>query len=73
MTKSVKFERRGEKAYLISDKNTVSIPEHFIKLTEFVFNRELVSDKLILNEFKNMPEDQVNECIENLRNMRVLV
>ena len=73
VTKSVKFERRGEKAYLISDKNTVSIPEHFIKLTEFVFNRELVSDKLILNEFKNMPEDQVNECIENLRNMRVLV
>ena len=50
-------------SFLISGKNEVAIPNQYIELTEFILNREFVSDKNILAEFKNIPDNVIYECV----------
>ncbi len=72
ISKSVKFEKKGNKGYLTSGSNIVEVPDQFIKITEFILNKEYITDKNILAEFENIPENVIYECIENLKNMKVL-
>ena len=53
-------------------KNEVTIPEQYTEVTEFILNRKVVSEKLLLTEFKSIPENLIYECLENLKNMKVL-
>ena len=70
--KSVRFEKKDNKSFLISGKNSVEIPKQYCDLTQYILNREFVTDRLILTEFKNTSKDIITECIENLINMKVL-
>ena len=72
VTSSVKFIKRGSQSFLVSGKNEVAIPEKFKELTEFILNRKFVSEKLLLTEFKSTPDNLIYECLENLKNMKVL-
>ena len=71
-SKLVKFEKKGNKAFLISGDNVVEIPNQFIEITEYILNKEHITDKNILAEFKNIPDSIIYECIENLKSMKVL-
>ena len=73
VSRSVKFQKRGDQSLLISGKNEVSIPDQFQSITEFILSKEIVSEKLLFTEFKNIPETLIYECVENLKNMKVLV
>ena len=70
--KSVRFEKKDNKSFLISGKNSVEIPKQYCDLTQYILNREFVTDRLILTEFKNTSKEIITECIENLTNMKVL-
>ena len=72
VSSSVKFIKRGDQSFLISGKNEVTIPDQYKKVTEFILNRKFVTEKLLLTEFKNVPENIIYECLENLKNMKVL-
>lgn len=70
--KSVRFEKKDNKSFLISGKNSVEVPRQYCDLTQYILDREFVTDRLILTEFKNTPKEIIRECIENLTNMKVL-
>ena len=70
--KSVRFEKKDDKSFLISGKNSVEVPKQYCDLTQFILDREFVTDRLILTEFKNTSKEIITECIENLTNMKVL-
>ena len=72
VSKSVKFHRRDNKSFLKSDNNEVLIPDQFEKLTEFILKKEYITEKLLTLEFKNIPKKDILECIESLKNMKVL-
>ena len=69
---SVRFEKKDNKSFLISGKNSVEVPKQYSDLTKFILNREFVTDRLILTEFKDIQEEVIRECVENLINMKVL-
>ncbi len=73
VTKSVKFFKRDNQSFLKSGNNEVLIPEQFEKLTEFILNKDYVSEKILIDKFKNIPKNNILECIKNLKNMRVLL
>ena len=73
ISKLVKLQKKGDQSFLISGNNHVAIPNKYQKLTEFILNREFVSEKLLFAEFKNTPDNIIYECLENLKNMRVLI
>jgi len=70
--KSVRFEIKDNKAFLISGKNSVEVPKQYCELTQYILDREFVTDRLIFTEFKNATKEIIKECIENLKNMNVL-
>ncbi len=70
--KSVRFEKKDDKSFLISGKNSVEVPKQYCDLTQYILDREFVTDRLILTEFKNTSKEIITECIENLTNMKVL-
>ena len=70
--KSVTFEKKDNKGFLISGKNSVEVPKQYCDLTQYILDREFVTDRLIFTEFKNTSKEIIKECIENLKNMKVL-
>ena len=51
--KSVRFEKKDNKSFLISGKNSVEVPSQYCDLTQYILDREFVTDRIILTEFKN--------------------
>ena len=70
--KSVRFEKRDNKSFLISGTNSVEVPKQYCDLTQYILDREFITDRIILKEFKNTSKEIITECIENLTNMKVL-
>ncbi len=70
--KSVRFEKKDNKSFLTSGKNSVEVPKQYSDLTQYILDREFVTDRLILTEFKDISKEVIRECIENLTKMKVL-
>ncbi|MDB2387636.1 cupin domain-containing protein [Alphaproteobacteria bacterium] len=70
--KSVKFEKSKNKSFLKSPKATVEIPQKFETIIEFLLRHETINKNKIKNEFKNISNDIIDECIENLKKMSVI-
>ena len=70
--KSVSFEKKDNKSYLISGKNAVEVPQKYSQLTEYILDKEFVTYNLLLEEFKDTSKKVINECLENLSKMKVL-
>jgi len=70
--KSVKFEKSKNKSFLKSPKALVEIPHKFETIIEFLMRQETISKNTIKNEFKNISNDIIDECIENLKKMSVI-
>ena len=69
---SIKFEKNKNKSFLKSPKAIVEVPEKFEILIQFILKHETISENKIKNEFKNIPNDIIDECIESLRKMSVI-
>ena len=72
VSKSVKFLKRDNKSFLKSGNNEVLIPAQFEKLTEFILSKNYVTEKILTAEFKDLPKNDILECIKNLKNMKVI-
>ena len=70
--KSVKFEKSKNKSFLKSPKALVEIPQKFETIIEFLMRQETISKNTIKNEFKNISNDIIDDCIENLKKMSVI-
>lgn len=73
VSKAVKFFKRDNKSFLKSGNNEVLIPGQFEKLTEFILSKNYVTEKILMAEFKDIPKNNILECIKHLMNMRVLL
>ena len=73
VSKSVKFLKRDNKSFLKSGNNEVLIPDQFEKLTEFILGKNYVTEKILMAEFKDIPKNNILECIKNLKNMKVIL
>ncbi|MDC0969140.1 cupin domain-containing protein [Alphaproteobacteria bacterium] len=69
---SIKFEKSKNKSFLKSPKAIVEVPEKFEILIQFILKHETISENKIKNEFKNISNDIIDECIENLKKMNVI-
>ncbi len=72
LSKTVKFHKRDNKSFLISGSNEVLVPSKFEKITEFIFSKQYITEKLLMSEFKDISRKEIIECINNLKNMKVL-
>ena len=69
---SIKFETKENKPYLTSPKGSVQIPDKFKNLIAFILKQETINERNLRNQFKEISNDIIKECLESLKNMNVI-
>ena len=69
---SIKFETKENKPYLTSPKGSVQIPDKFKNLIAFIIKQETINERNLRNQFKEISNDIIKECLESLKNMNVI-
>ncbi len=72
VSKSIKLEKDSSGLYLTNQKDKVKVPQEFSSLTEFIMKQENFTYNLLVSEFKSLSEKSIKECINNLKNMRII-
>ena len=70
--KSVKFEKSNNKPCLKSPKGMVEIPQKFSPLIEYIMQQETINEKNLKIQFEHISDVIIAECIESLKQMRVI-
>ena len=72
VSKSIKLEKDRNDLYLTNKKDKVKVPKEFSSLTEFIMKQENFTYNSLVSEFKSLSEKSIKECINNLKNMRII-
>ena len=72
VSKSIKLEKDSNDLYLTNQKDKVKVPKEFSSLTEFIMKQENFTYNSLVSEFKSVSEKSIKECINNLKNMRII-
>jgi len=72
VSKSIKLEKDSNDLYLTNQKDKVKVPKEFSSLTEFIMKQENFTYNSLVSEFNSLSEKSIKECINNLKNMRII-
>ena len=53
--------------------NSVKVPDEYKALTEFSFEKKLISTKLLKDHFPNLSQSTILKFIESMKKMRVFL
>ena len=70
---SNEIERQNEKILLSNAKNSVEVPKKFEHLVEFSFEQKFISIKKIKERFQEIPEKEINEFVDSMKQMKVFI
>ena len=58
---------------LKNSTNSVKVPDEYKALTEFSFEKKLVSTKILVDHFPNLSQSTILKFIESMKNMRIFL
>ena len=73
VSKTVKIEKIGKIAFLVSGKDKVEIPNIYLSITEYILTKEYITDDSIRLQFDKLNKKIIDDCIENLNNMKIII
>ena len=69
----VSLRRENDNLILKGSKNSVKVPEEYKALTEFSFEKKLVSSKMLKEYFPDLPQSTILKFIESMKEMRIFI
>ena len=69
---SINFEIKENKPYLTSLKGSVQIPDKFKNIIAHILKQEKVNEMSLRDQFKDIPDKIITECLDSLKNMNVI-
>ena len=69
---SINFEIKEDKPYLTSLKGSVQIPDKFKNIIAYILKQETINERNLRNQFKNISDNIITECLASLKNMNVI-
>jgi len=69
---SIKFETRENKSYLTSLNGNVQIPDKFKNIVAYILKQESINEKNLRDQFKGVSGNIITECLDSLKNMKVI-
>ena len=73
VSKTVRIEKIGKAAFLVSGKDKVEIPNIYSSITDYILKQEYITNDSIRLQFNKLDNQIINDCIENLNNMKVII
>ena len=71
IAKNVSILEEKKQLFLINEKHKVPVPEKFIDITKFVFEKKIVGFKSIKSEFNNITDEIIHEFFDAMKNMKI--
>ena len=71
IAKNVSILEEKKQLFLINEKHKVEVPEKFIDITKFVFEKKIVGFKSIKSEFNNIADETIHEFFDAMKNMKI--
>ena len=69
----VTLRRENNNLILKGSKNSVKVPDEYKALTEFSFEKKLISTKMLKEHFPNLPQSTILKFIESMKEMRIFI
>ena len=69
---SINFEIKENKPYLTSLKGSVQIPDKFKNIIVYILKQETINEKKVRDQFKDISDNIITECLDSLKNMNVI-
>ena len=72
ISKGISLEKTKTDLFLTNGKDKVKVPENFCTLTEYIIREEYFTFKSICGNFPKISEKTITECIDSLKNMKIV-
>ena len=72
VSKGINLEKTNTELFLTNGKDKVKVPDDFSALTEYILKEEYITFKSIYLKFPDIPEKIVSECVNSLKNMKIV-
>ena len=73
VSKIIKLIKTENKNFLTNGKDKVVVPNNYMEITRFILKHENITTNSIISEFENLSQQQIDDCIEKLINMKVIM
>ena len=73
VSKLIKVIVTGNQSFLTNGKDKVAIPSNYLEITNFILKHETITTNLIVSKFNHFSKQEIDECIEQLNNMKVII
>ena len=72
VSKGISLEKTKTDMFLTNGKDKVKVPENFCTLTEYILREEYFTLESIYGKFPKIPEKTITECVNSLKNMKII-
>ena len=72
ISKGISLEKTKTDLFLTNGKDKVKVPENFCNLTEYIIREEYFTLKSICENFPKISEKTITECVNSLKNMKIV-
>ena len=72
VSKGISLEKTKTDLFLTNGKDKVKVPENFCTLTEYIIKEEYFTLKSICENFPKISEKTITECVNSLKNMKIV-
>ena len=66
------LEKINTELFLTNGKDKVKVPDNYCLLTEYIMKEEYFTFKSIRVKFPKVPEKIISECVNSLKNMKIV-
>ncbi len=73
ISKNISMLVEGDNLFLSNEKTKVPVPDKFIEITRFTFDKKVISHNSIKNNFNDLNDKTIIEFIDAMKNMKVFV
>ena len=73
VSKIIKIIKTGNQSFLTNGKDKVDIPDNYLEITSFILKHETITTNLIVSKFNKSSRQEIDECIAQLNNMKVIM
>jgi len=72
VSKGIRLEENNSTLFLTNGKAKVTVPNEFCSLTKFIMKQEFFTFNSLSSSFESIPSKTIDECLENLKKMKVI-
>ncbi len=69
----ISISEEGSKLFLVDKKNKVPVPDKFIEIMKFTFDKKIISYKILKGKYPNLTDETLDEFLNAMKNMMVFI